>query len=209
MPRWEHGSAERLKQAAMELFEEQGYEDTSAVQIAQRARVTARTFFRYFPDKEEVLFADADALNETLVQELRQTADVSEPLRAVTRTLAAFDWEKLGSRAVQRRRGAMIASSPDLLERELIKQQRLAEGLGDALRRHGIDPDLAELAANAGSQVFRTAYRKWLEADDDTDLATMTETVMSLLGTIVPVAGRSETKPSSRGRRRTAATRLP
>jgi AcrR family transcriptional regulator len=93
MPRWEHGSEERLKQAAMELFEEQGFEDTSAVQIAKRARVTTRTFFRYFPDKEEVLFADADTLHEALIQELLQTPDVKEPLRAVTRTLAGFDWK--------------------------------------------------------------------------------------------------------------------
>jgi AcrR family transcriptional regulator len=203
MPRWEHGSEERLKQAAMELFEEQGFEDTSAVQIAKRARVTTRTFFRYFPDKEEVLFADADALNEALVEELRQATDVTEPLRTVTRTLAGFDWEKIGSRETQRRRDAMIASHPRLLERELIKQQQMADGFRDALRGHGTDPDIAELAANAGSQVFRTAYRKWLEGNGDTDLAAITETVLSLLGTIVP-AGRTA---SPRGRRRTAATR--
>jgi len=209
MPRWEHGSAERLKQAAMELFEEQGFDDTSAVQIAKRARVTTRTFFRYFPDKEEVLFADADALNEALVQELLQRADVTQPLSAVTRTLAGFDWEKLGSRESQHRRGAMIAANPQLLERELIKQQHLADGLRDALRRRGIDPDIAELAANAGSQVFRTAYRQWLEGNDDSDLTTMTETVMALLATSVPMGRRGATDPAPRGRRRATATRLP
>ncbi|WP_250008290.1 TetR family transcriptional regulator [Actinoplanes sp. M2I2] len=186
MPRWEHGSAERLKQAALELFEEQGFEDTSAVQIAERARVTTRTFFRYFRDKEEVLFADADALNEALVQALSETTDVARPLRAVTRTLAGFDWESLGSRESQRRRSAMIAANPQLLERELIKQQQLADGFRDALGQRGIDPDVAELAANAGSQVFRTAYRQWLEAGTDTDLTATTETVLSLLATIVP-----------------------
>lgn len=174
----------------MELFEEQGFETTSAVQIAKRARVTTRTFFRYFPDKEEVLFADADALYEALVQELRQTADVSAPLSAVVRTMAGFDWERLGTRDTQRRRDAMIAANPHLLERELIKQQRAADGFSDALRRRGIDPDIAELAANIGVQVFRTAYRQWLDGSDDTDLSTRTETVMSLLATMVPGAAR-------------------
>jgi AcrR family transcriptional regulator len=202
MPRWEHGSAERLKQAAMELFEEQGFEDTSAVQIAKRARVTTRTFFRYFPDKEEVLFADADALNEALVEELRQATDVTEPLRAVTRALAGFDWEKVGTRETQRRRDAMITSHPRLLERELIKQQQMADGFRDALRRHGVDPDIAELAANAGSQVFRTAYRKWLEGNGDTELTAITETVLSMLATILPATRTA----APRGRRR-AATR--
>jgi len=173
----------------MELFDEQGFDDTSAVQIAARARVTTRTFFRYFPDKEEVLFAEANGLNEALVQELFQADDVTEPLQAVIRTLAGFDWEKLGSRELQHRRDALITSNAHLLERELIKQQQLADGFSDALRRRGIDPDIAELAANVGSQVFRTAYRRWL-AGDGTDLASITETVLSLLATIMPAASR-------------------
>jgi AcrR family transcriptional regulator len=185
MPRWEHGSEERLKQAAMELFEEQGFEDTSAVQISERARVTTRTFFRYFSDKQEILFADADRLRAALVQEIRQTP-VVEPLAAVTRTLAGFDWQSLGSRESQRRRDAMIAANPELLERDLIKQEQLADAFSEALHQRGIDPGSAGLAARVGIQVFRTAYRRWLEADDSADLATMTETVMSLLATIVP-----------------------
>jgi AcrR family transcriptional regulator len=205
MPRWEHGSEERLKQAAMELFEEQGFEETSAVQIAKRARVTTRTFFRYFPDKEEVLFADAVALHDAIIRNLFETADVTAPLSAVARTLAAFDWERLGSRDSQRRRDAMIASTPQLLERELIKQHQMADGLCDALRRRGVGPDIAELATNAGVQVFRTAYRQWLEGDGDTDLTTRTETALVLLATIVPTAPPSRT----RGRRRPAATQRP
>jgi AcrR family transcriptional regulator len=209
MPRWEQGSEERMKQAAMELFEEQGFEDTTAVQIAERARVTTRTFFRYFPDKEEVLFADADALNETLVRELLEASDLTEPLRAVTRTLAGYDWEGLGSREALRRRSEMIASNARLLERELIKQQQMADGFGDALRQRGIDPDVAELAANTGSQVFRMAYRQWLESNDNTDLSTVLETAISLLATIVPQAPRNRTSPAPRARRRAPATRLP
>jgi AcrR family transcriptional regulator len=201
MPRWEHGSEQRLKQAAIELFEEQGFEETSAVQIAERARVTTRTFFRYFPDKEEIFFADADALKEALVQDLLQAADVTEPLAAVTRTLAGFDWKKLGSRESQRRRHEMIASNPRLLERDLIKQQQIADGFRGVLHRRGIAWDVAELAANAGIQIFRTAYRKWLEGDDDTSVTTTTETIMSLLATIVPAAR------APRGRRRAEDTR--
>ncbi|WP_305789872.1 TetR family transcriptional regulator [Symbioplanes lichenis] len=184
MPRWEHGSAERLRQAALELFAEQGFEETSAVQIATRARVTTRTFFRYFPDKEEVLFADADTLNETLVRDLLAADDVSQPLRAVVRTLAGFDWTTLGSRETQRLRDAMITSNPRLHERELMKQQQLADGFRDALRERGVDPGVAELAANAGSQVFRAAYRRWLDGAGDTDLAALTGSTLTLLGTL-------------------------
>src|SRR3954452_24416960 len=92
MPRWEQGSADRLKKAALELFEEQGFENTSVVEIADRARVTTRTFFRYFSDKREVLFSESDRLRAALVQKILDAPDVSEPLRAVTTVLAEFDW---------------------------------------------------------------------------------------------------------------------
>jgi AcrR family transcriptional regulator len=196
MPRWELGSAERMRQAALELFQEQGFEDTSAVQIAARARVTTRTFFRYFPDKEEVLFADSDDLREALVERLAELADTTEPLRAVTHTLAGFDWERLGSRETQRRREAMIAANPRLLERELVKQQQIADGFRAALRRRGVEPEVAELAAAIGIQVFRTAYRQWLDGDGTADLTGLTDAATSLLATIVPTAR------ASRGRGR-------
>jgi AcrR family transcriptional regulator len=193
----------------MELFDEQGFEDTSAVEIAKRARVTTRTFFRYFSDKQEVLFDDADMLCAALVQEILQATDVVEPLQAVTRTLAGFNWESLGSRESQRRRDAMIASNPDLLQRDLIKQQQMADGFSSALHQRGVDQDIAGLAASVGIHVFRTAYRQWLEADDNADLATMTETVMSLLATIVPASASSTLGKASKARRNGADTRLP
>jgi AcrR family transcriptional regulator len=185
VPRWEHGSEERLKQAALELFEEQGFQDTTAVQIAKRARVTTRTFFRYFPDKQAILFVDADRLGVALVHRILAATDVASPLRAVVQALAGFDWLSVGSRESQRRRGAMIASNSELLERELIKQQQMATEFSSALRQRGVAPDTAELAARVGIEVFRAAYRRWLAVDDDADLATMTEAAMSTLATIV------------------------
>ena len=185
MPRWEQGSKERLQQAAMELFEEQGFEDTTAVQIAKRARVTTRTFFRYFADKQEVLFADENMLRAALVREVVQAADVAAPLQSVTQCLSGFDWESLGSRESLRRREVLIASTPCLLERELIKQHQMADEFGSVLLQRGVDPDVAGLAAHVGVHVFRSAYRQWLEDGDDTDLVSAAETVMSRLATIV------------------------
>jgi AcrR family transcriptional regulator len=186
MPRWEEGSEERLVRAAWELFDEQGFENTSAVQIAQRARVTTRTFFRYFADKEEILFADAAALEAALLEDLRQAPDLAEPLRAVTGVLAAFDWTGLGPRDVQRRRDAMIRANPHLRERELIKLQQIGDGFADVLRRRGVDPDTADLAARVGIDVFRTAYRQWLNSADTASLAALTGIALGRLAAIVP-----------------------
>ncbi|KAA0095968.1 TetR family transcriptional regulator [Mycolicibacterium sp. P1-18] len=186
MPRWEHGSEERLKQAAMELFDEQGFENTSAVQIAHRARVTTRTFFRYFPDKQSILFVDADLLRTALLQGIHDAQDVTEPLEVVTRVLVEFDWEGLGSKQIQRRRAAMITANPELLERELNKERQMAVAFGDALRQRGVEPRAAELAARVGIQVFQMAYRLWLNADEGTDVATTMAASMSTLAAIVP-----------------------
>jgi hypothetical protein len=95
----------------------------------------------------------------------------------------------------------MIASNPGLLERDLIKQQRMADGFSSALDQRGVDPDIAGLAARVGIDVFRTAYRQWLEAEDNADLATMTETVMSLLATIVAASASTTLGKATEARR--------
>ena len=198
MPRWEHGSEERLKSAALQLFREQGFEKTSVVEIARRARVTNRTFFRYFSDKREVLFADSDAVRADLVERIRRAPALGEPLEAVTRVLAQFDWDGLGPRSVQRDRQAIIAANPELLERDLAKHHGIAVELADALRQRGVDADVAQLAARVGIQVFLTAYERWLAADGDDDLVTISEDVTSVLATVVPAGA---PRPTSRRRR--------
>jgi AcrR family transcriptional regulator len=198
MPRWEHGSEERLKKAAIELFEEQGFENTSVIQISERARVTTRTFFRYFSDKREVLFAGSDELRAVLVERILQAPDVGEPLQVVLAVLSEFDWDSLGSRKSQRQRQAVIAANPELFERDLIKNHCIAVGFIDALRQRGVDADIARLAAHVGIQLFITAYIHWLEAGAKADLARMSESVISLLASIVPT---NATPPSSREKR--------
>ena len=184
----------------MELFEEQGFDDTTAVQIAERARVTTRTFFRYFSDKQEVLFADEDMLREALVHEMLHAPDVAEPLEAVTRTLAGFRWEDLGTRESLRRRDAMIASTPYLLERELIKQHQMAAEFGNVLHQRGVAPEAADLAAAVGVQVFRAAYRQWLHDAHQTDLVAATESAMTQLATIVPAGALTTPRKASAAR---------
>jgi AcrR family transcriptional regulator len=185
MPRWEQGSADRLVKAALELFEEQGFESTSVVEIADRARVTTRTFFRYFPDKREVLFAESDRIRTALVQAILDAPDVTEPLQVVTAILAKFDWSASGVE-LQRRRHAVIAANSGLLERDLIKKNGIAIEFIEALRRRGVEEDAARLATRVGIQVFDTAYAQWVASDDGADLSKLIEAAMDLLQTLVP-----------------------
>lgn len=187
MPRWEQGSEERLTAAALELFREQGFENTSVVEIARRARVTNRTFFRYFSDKREVLFADAEDVRAALVEGVRRAPGVAEPLGLVVRVLAQHPWEGLAPRRALRERAAVIAANPELLERDLVKQHAMALEFADVLERRGVDRDLARVAARVGIQVFLTAYERWLDPEEGTeDLAAISDELLSTLRAALP-----------------------
>lgn len=182
VPRWEQGSEERLTAAALQLFREQGFENTSVVEIARRARVTNRTFFRYFSDKREVLFAHADDLRAALVEEVGRAPGVADPVRMVVGVLAQHDWEGLAPRRALRERQAVIAANPELLERDLVKQHAMTLEFADVLALRGVDGDLAGVAARVGVQVFLTAYLRWLDAEEGSeDLVAICDEVLSAL----------------------------
>ena len=75
MTRWEPDARGRLEQAALELYGERGFEQTTVAEIAKRAGLTERTFFRHFADKREVLFGGAGALQELLVSTVASAPD--------------------------------------------------------------------------------------------------------------------------------------
>src|ERR1700712_3118599 len=83
MGRWEPGATQRLVLAAVDLFTEQGYDDTTVTQIAERAGVTKSTFFRHFPDKRELLVAGQEALSRLLAAGTPEAPAGAPPLAAV------------------------------------------------------------------------------------------------------------------------------
>ena len=171
MGRWEPNAAARLRQAAIELFVERGYEQTTVADIAQRAGLTARTFFRYYADKREVIFGGAVSLQEHLVGALEDAPETATPMEAVTAALGAAT-EVLGERSdYARQRQAVITANVDLRERELIKMASLAAALADGLRRRGVAEPNASLAAEAGIAVFRVAFERWVTGPQDLRLS--------------------------------------
>ncbi|MBJ7597960.1 MAG: TetR family transcriptional regulator [Candidatus Nephthysia bennettiae] len=162
MGRWEPNASGRLREAAMELYVERGFEQTTVAEIAERAGLTARTFFRYFADKREVLFAGSASLQEALVAALESAPDAASPMEAVAAALdaaAAFLGE---GREFSRKRQAVIAANAELRERELIKMAQLSAALADGLRRRGVVSPDASLAAEAGVAIFRVAFERWV-----------------------------------------------
>src|SRR5579872_4559510 len=90
MARWEPNARQRLVVAALDLFAEQGYDDTTVIQIAERAGLTKATFFRHFPDKREVLFAGQETHSQLLAEGVASAPDAATPLEAVAVALDAL-----------------------------------------------------------------------------------------------------------------------
>ena len=170
MGRWEPNARGRLEQAAMELFIERGFEQTTVAEIAGRAGLTERTFFRHFADKREVLFWGQDALRELLVSGVAAAPESAAPIDAVAAALEAAGAVLQERREYARRRQAVIAADTGLRERELIKLASLASALADALRRRGVTDPAASLTAEAGIAVFKIAFERWVNQAGQPDL---------------------------------------
>lgn len=166
MGRWEPDAVGRLRRAALDLFEELGYEQTTVADIAERAGLTARTFFRYFPDKREVLFQGAEGLEQTMVEALMQTPEGATPMSAIAAALGAAGVYFGDVQSFARRRRDLIAMNAELRERELTKLAKLSSTLADALRQRGVDAVEARLAAETGTAVFHLAFDLWLAVDE-------------------------------------------
>jgi len=162
MGRWEPDARGRLEQAAVELFAERGFEQATVADIAARAGLTERTFFRHYADKREVLFSGASVLQDRLVSTLATAPSALSPLAAVGVALEA------AAELLQQRhdfagiRHAVIASHPELRSRELMKLALLSTALADTLRARGVAEPAASLTAEAGIGVFKVAFERWI-----------------------------------------------
>jgi AcrR family transcriptional regulator len=168
----------------MELFSERGFEDTTVADIAERAGLTKRTFFRYFTDKREVLFSGAATLEETFVQGVMDAPADASPLEAIAAGLdaGAVLFEQIPDRA--RDRQAILAANPELQERELIKLAKLARAGAEALRHRGVAEPAAGLAAEAGMAVLRVSFDRWTDDPHGQDLRKLLRESLSELKSV-------------------------
>ncbi|MCQ8828743.1 TetR/AcrR family transcriptional regulator [Streptomyces malaysiensis] len=181
MGRWEPNARERLAKAALELYRERGYEQTTVAEIAKRAGLTERTFFRHYADKREVLFDGSGALQELAVSGVVGAPESAAPLDAMAAGLEAASGWFADRREHARQRQAVIVANAELRERELIKLASLSAALADALRGRGVAEPTASLAAEAGMAVFKVGFQRWIaEAEEATLSQLMRESMAEL-----------------------------
>jgi AcrR family transcriptional regulator len=163
--RKKEATRDALIEAALELFASQGFDATSVDQIADRVDVSARTFHRYFPAKEHVLFADTPARTE-LVATLLASDDGTCPVLDV---LCAAAMELAAALAIDPRRQALRFRIIEGNDRLRAHNLRASEEISDRFAAHaasrlGLAPgdQLPRLLGSWSVGVLRTAHRRWL-----------------------------------------------
>jgi len=158
--------------AALELFAERGYENTTVIGIAQRAGLTKTTFFRHFQDKREVLFGDS-TMTGLVTGAIAAAPATATPLEAVAHALDAVGRVAFtpARREFVARRRAVIDANPELQEREALKGLALTASMAGALSRRGV-PDLtSRVAAELGALAWKIAYERWSDSTNNDEFS--------------------------------------
>ena len=172
MGRWKPDARSRIEEAALELFAERGFESVTVAEIAARAGLTERTFFRHFPDKREVLFGGQAEFQEFLVESVLAAPATMAPLDAVALAFTSIAHEIIEERrALVEKRNAVVSAVKGLKERELLKLTALSHAIAGALRVRGVPEPAATLAAESGVAVFTIAFDRWIEATNESSFA--------------------------------------
>jgi AcrR family transcriptional regulator len=170
MPRWDPHAEDRLREAAVELFLERGYENVTVAEITERAGLTRRSFSRYFADKRDVLFAGSEQLPAALAGSVHDADPALSPFEALLTALVDVADGLADQAPLAAQRRAVVRASPELQERGRTKFAAATDAVADALRDRGTVESEATLLAEVGVAIFRTALERWTDQPDDVDL---------------------------------------
>jgi AcrR family transcriptional regulator len=160
----------RMARIALELFLENGFDGTTIDEIADRAGVSSRTFFRYFPTKEVAFFANQEErlgrFQEALAEE-REGENAYERVRRVCLEEAARYMEE---RDVETRQYEIVMASNHLLAYDLQLDQAWEQAIYETLVQGGHAERVALVVAGAVIGVIRAQLRTWFRAGSNYDI---------------------------------------
>ena len=188
----------------MALFQERGYLRTTVGEIAERAGLTERTFFRYFADKREVLFSGSKELEKGIVDRIESASREASPLDAVTGALEAAGAALQERRDMEfvRARYALVKKHAEIQERELIKLASLAAAVTKALHARGVAEPAASLVAEAGIAAFKIGFERWMSEKKPQSFAAHIRAAADMLKAVVTQVQTPTPRPKSKSTRR-------
>ncbi|WP_020670116.1 TetR/AcrR family transcriptional regulator [Amycolatopsis nigrescens] len=175
---------EAIVEAAFELFAERGFAEVTVADIADRADVGRTTFFRYFGDKQEVVFADEQQMLDQLVESHRalpgrDAPDLAEALAQIRLAVAAMCTEATRDARRYLLHERLLEENPELHDRGGRKLRRFTEAIGEILRARGASEQTAALAPELGLACYQAGHR--LAGSDPEALAVAVDAAFELL----------------------------
>jgi AcrR family transcriptional regulator len=183
----------RLEQAALQLYSEHGFDQTTVAEIAERAGLTQRTFFRHFADKREVLFSGVRELQDLIVRAVAGAPKSAAPIDAVAAGLTAAGVMLQGRQEFARQRARIVAANAELREREFSKLASLSAAVAGALRGRDVEGLRATLMGEIAVAVFRIAFERWIDETNQRDLPDLISEAMADLEVLFAGNGQSRT----------------
>jgi AcrR family transcriptional regulator len=172
-----------LADIALGLFAERGFDQTTVDEIAGAAGLTKRSFFRYFPAKEDAVFGGIDVTGEQVVEGIRARPTDEDPWQSLHQVLRQWQQQIHASeQALTSLR--LIESTPSLRARLHQKRAQWRQQVSDALRDRpgaGLDPFTADLLTNAATAVLDTVSQEWLRTGGTADRAALLDRAFALL----------------------------
>lgn len=165
MARWAEDPRGRLLRSAVALFAEQGYDATTAAQIAHHAGLTKTTLFRHFVDKREIVFQGQEEHIRLAVGGIESVPTGTSAFDAMSAGVLAMCGLQLPeTREFARRLDVIIANSAELQERAGYKRSAITESVRAALVGRGEQPRTAGVLADVGARAFYDGYHTWVSS---------------------------------------------
>ena len=191
-----------IRQAALQLFSERGFDAVSVTDIAERAEVGRTTFFRYFGDKQEVLFSDPDEAAAEVEPRTPTAAPIGSSmpaaLAAARQLVVGYIAAITADPEAYEQHQKLVSSHPELYARSLVKQRRYADELTSRLENLGATPATARQAAEMGMACFYAGQA--MAAGDPKVLPRHVERAFDRASTGAAGPGRSDSGRSDSGR---------
>jgi AcrR family transcriptional regulator len=182
--RKKQATREALTRAALELFVDRGYDETTLDEIAEAAGVSTRTIFAYFPSKEDILFCTMGTMRDALATALADRPVGTDALAALRDFILSSAHEKT---ELDYKLGQVVAADPTLASHKRARIAELQEVLAAAIADDlGVGPDdlrpqVAAASLTAAFEVLERQDRRLSKAPTSKEIAAAIDPVISFV----------------------------